>query len=253
MACWSDEETLKLIEIWGEDTIQAMLEGSKRNKDVFNKISRRMEAAGYEKTADQCNSKIRKLKLEYRKIKDTRKKTGTGRKDWKYFEEMDAILGHKPATQPPVVVESGEGAAASSDSPRPSHKSGEEDDEITPECLGDPKTDESESSRSCSETPVVEVKKGKKRKSSDKGEKMESVLEKVMKMQSESEQHYLRLEEKMIEMEEQRQKESREFQLQMMALLTNQRGQAQESHCSRPAPGPSFNYHQMYSFPDDTI
>ena len=31
-----------------------MLEGSKRNKDIFNKISRQMEAAGYEKTADQC-------------------------------------------------------------------------------------------------------------------------------------------------------------------------------------------------------
>lgn len=72
-------------------------------------------------------------------------------------------------------------------------------------------------------------------------------------MQSESEQHYLKLEEKMIEMEEQRQKESREFQLQIMALLTNQRGQAQEFHCSRSAPGPSFNYHQMYSFPDNDI
>ena len=46
MAVWNEEETLKLIEIWGEDSIQAMLEGSKRNKDVFNKISRKMEATG---------------------------------------------------------------------------------------------------------------------------------------------------------------------------------------------------------------
>ena len=70
MAVWNEEETLKLIEIWGEDSIQAMLEGSKRNKNIFNKISRKMEAAGYEEAADQCN-KIRKLKLEYRKIKDS--------------------------------------------------------------------------------------------------------------------------------------------------------------------------------------
>ena len=48
-----------------------------------------MEAAGYEKTANQCNNKIRKLKLEYRKTKDSTKKTGTGRKDWKYFEDQD--------------------------------------------------------------------------------------------------------------------------------------------------------------------
>ena len=27
-------------------------------------------------------------------------------KCWKYFEAMDSILGHKPATQPPVLVES---------------------------------------------------------------------------------------------------------------------------------------------------
>ena len=39
MAIWGDEETLKLIDIWGEDAIQAMLEGNKRNKDVFKKIA----------------------------------------------------------------------------------------------------------------------------------------------------------------------------------------------------------------------
>ena len=202
---------MKLIEIWGEDSVQALLEGSKRNKDVFNKISRKMEAAGYEKTAEQCNSKIRKLKLDYRKIKDTRKKTGTGRKDWKYFEEMDAVLGHKPATQPPVVVESGEAAATDC----PGHKSGdEEEEESFVEGTGEPKCDESDSSRSRPETPV-EMKKSKKRKRSvsDKSEKMESLVEKVLKIQSESEQHYLRLEEKMLELEEQRQKESHEFQL----------------------------------------
>ncbi len=39
MATWSDEETYKLIEIWGEDNIQAMLEGCRRNKEIFVKIS----------------------------------------------------------------------------------------------------------------------------------------------------------------------------------------------------------------------
>ena len=53
----------------------------------------------------------------------------------------------------------------------------------------------------------------------------------------------------MLEIEEQRQ--SGEFQLQMMALLYNQRGQAQDSNSSRQPPGPSFNYHPMYSFADN--
>ena len=52
MAIWGDKETLELIEIWGEDTIQAMLEGSRRNKDVFKKIESKMTDAGYDKTAD---------------------------------------------------------------------------------------------------------------------------------------------------------------------------------------------------------
>ena len=65
----------KLINIWGEDSIQVMLEGSKHNKKrCFNNISHHIEAAGYKKTADQCDSKICKLKVEYRKIKDARKK-----------------------------------------------------------------------------------------------------------------------------------------------------------------------------------
>ena len=54
MANWTDEETLKLIEIWGGDAIQAMLEGCRRNKDVFVKISKELEAAGFSKKADQC-------------------------------------------------------------------------------------------------------------------------------------------------------------------------------------------------------
>ena len=44
---WSNEEMMKLIELWSEDSIQAQLEGSKRNAIVFNKIARDMEAAGF--------------------------------------------------------------------------------------------------------------------------------------------------------------------------------------------------------------
>ena len=44
---WSDEETFVLIEIWEEDSIQAMLEGTRRNKDVFVKIAKAIEARGF--------------------------------------------------------------------------------------------------------------------------------------------------------------------------------------------------------------
>ena len=67
MANWSEQDTLKLIHTWSEDSIQAMLEGSKRNKDVYRKISQEMESAGYCKTGEQCSTKMKKLRYKYNK------------------------------------------------------------------------------------------------------------------------------------------------------------------------------------------
>ena len=90
-------------------------------------------------------------------------------------------MGHRPATQPHVIVESGE-AAATDD---PAHKS--EEAESVAKDPAEPKLDEGESSRSRSETPV-EIKtrqaKGKKRRSSDRSDKMELLVEKVMQSES---------------------------------------------------------------------
>ena len=76
------------------------LEGCKRNQDVYSKIAAEMTEAGYKRTAQQCRNKIKKLTVYYRKIKDKRK-TGEGRySEWDHFDAVDAILGHKPATEP---------------------------------------------------------------------------------------------------------------------------------------------------------
>ena len=56
--------------------IQAQLEGCKRNKEVYERVARRIQEAGYDKSAEQCRQKAKKLKLEYRKIKDKHHKTG---------------------------------------------------------------------------------------------------------------------------------------------------------------------------------
>ena len=82
---WKDEEVYKLIEIWGDDIIQAQLEGCKRNKEVYEKVARQMGNAGFKRSAEQCREKAKKLKLEYRKIKGRHSKTGEGRQKWKFF------------------------------------------------------------------------------------------------------------------------------------------------------------------------
>ena len=96
----------------GEDSIQRLFECSHRNQEVYEKIARDMEAAGYTRSQKQISSKLKKLKYQYRRIKDDHNQTGRGRTCWKFFEPMDAILGHKPSTQPPVVAESATAAAA---------------------------------------------------------------------------------------------------------------------------------------------
>ena len=107
MSTWSENEVLQLINLWGEEGVQEQLEGSKRNKHVYIKISKALEKININKDCDQCRTKIKKLKLDYRKAKDKNGKTGRGRAIWKYFEALDAILGNRPATKPPTVIDTG--------------------------------------------------------------------------------------------------------------------------------------------------
>ena len=62
---------------------------------MYEKIARAMKETCYERSADQ-----------YRKIKDAHNKTGIYRKKkLDFFNAMDNILGDKPSTQPPVLVD----------------------------------------------------------------------------------------------------------------------------------------------------
>ena len=64
----SDEETLKLVELWDNEEIQVLLEGCTRNKHVYDRIAQGMVEAQYAKNGVQCRDKIKKLKVEYKKI-----------------------------------------------------------------------------------------------------------------------------------------------------------------------------------------
>ena len=103
---WSKAETLKLIAIWGEERIQKKLQECKKNQSVYDEIAKEMRDSGYERSYQQCRDKIKKLKGEYKKEKDRHGDTREGRTTWEYFDAMDAILGHRPSTKPPVVIDS---------------------------------------------------------------------------------------------------------------------------------------------------
>ena len=65
----SKEETFNVISVWREDSIQTQLEGCKRNREVYSKISCKLSlAAAYSHIHEQCQEKIKKLKAEYKKL-----------------------------------------------------------------------------------------------------------------------------------------------------------------------------------------
>ena len=201
MAAWSDEETLKLIEIWGEDAIQRLFEASRRNKEIYAKISREMEVAGFTRSPDQIASKLKKLKHEYRRIKDDHNQTGRGRTSWRFFEAMDAVLGHKLAAQPSVVVESASAAVAvvEEDSNEDDSLLLQEEELSDSPCSSASLTETATSNQSaCSSGSVTqramtEGNKSKNRKRTRpvnaKLSKMEELLAKMVKVQQESDNY----------------------------------------------------------------
>ena len=253
MASWSEEETLKLIAIWSEDTIQSMLEGCKRNKDIYFEISKQMEAVvGYYKTADQCSSKIKKLKFQYRKIKDSNKKTGEDRKEWRFYDAMNDVLGEKPSTQPSIVIESSLLTDEDIDNTPDMNEEQVIDDSCsvaTNDDIFDTSLDSSKKSHSYTPCNIEEQKvnappekKTKKRKrSNDKYDKAELLIDKMIKLQEESEKNYIKLEERMMAIEEKRQKDNNEFMMHMMSFMF-----PPVQSTSQPMAIPP---HPMYSYP----
>ena len=246
---WTDAEVFQLISCWAEEGIQEQLEGCKRNKHVYERL---LNLAEYniEKTGEQCRTKVKKLHQEYKKIKDKQKLTGKGRAEWKYFNKLDEILATRPATRPPVLVETLDSQ------PIPSDQDSDETDAQRVEennvqesqdhssAAGDVSDNQSGNStirvsgtppshrNSISSSPKedsdesstankVEIK-GKKRKQS-KGEVLEDAVTKVMKTMTDglrnSDKMFMELEEKRLKFEEQQRREEREFQLRMIQML----------------------------------
>ncbi|XP_057709641.1 uncharacterized protein LOC130927690 [Corythoichthys intestinalis] len=96
-AQWSDEEVKALLAIYSTASVQRGLEGSQHNIKIFAEISAQLEKAGVYHSAKQCREKMKKLKQDYKKIKDHNNQSGAYRKTGKWYETLDLILDHRPA------------------------------------------------------------------------------------------------------------------------------------------------------------
>ena len=279
---WIDEETLKLIELWGDEQIQALLEGCTRNRHVYEKIAEGMKEAGYERSGVQCRDKIKKLRGEYRKIKDNNNETGRNRKNWKFYDPLNEILGSRPATQPAVVIDSlqeveevmmkcneekgeersAEGRTSEGESDKGGMGQGSFAEDEGETELGK-ETCDAEKEPQGEQKEVGDVAKGtnkrKRRTKEDKFERaLQTVVDKVTLVQKESDMLFLKLEEKrmkfderMMEMEDRRLREDKERvecqrredrDFQMRMMMMMQHSRAP------PPPPPHFPPRLNYSF-----
>ena len=86
------------------------------NKVIYEEIAKKMREQGYNRDSEQCRNKVKNLKKHYREVKDNNKETGRGRKTFRYFEELDLILGHRPATVPTSLLDTGNGPVSATSS-----------------------------------------------------------------------------------------------------------------------------------------
>ena len=95
---WINEETLKLIEMWGQKSIQKQSDECKWNKTVYEAVAKEMREAGYDRTYKQCGYKIKKPEGDYKDELKRDEPPGI------FFDPMDEVLGHRPATRPTVIA-----------------------------------------------------------------------------------------------------------------------------------------------------
>ena len=69
MADWNVQETCSLLGIWGAADVQSKLDGMVRNKTIYEQIAPELEVLDYERTWQQCRTKIKNLVKRYRKVR----------------------------------------------------------------------------------------------------------------------------------------------------------------------------------------
>lgn len=70
---WTEPETVALVEVWAADDVQHSLKTCVHNSHIFAEIAEKMSGAGFPKTAEQCQSRVKRLKKTYRRYCNSRR------------------------------------------------------------------------------------------------------------------------------------------------------------------------------------
>lgn len=96
---WDEKETLLLIDLCMER--KNKLDNPKFvKKHIYEEISSCFIEWGYQKTAIQCENRMKTLITKYKEIMDDNNKTGNESKYWKYLDLICTYIGDKPTVKP---------------------------------------------------------------------------------------------------------------------------------------------------------
>ena len=65
---WTTAETRALLGVWGAADVQSQLDRVVRNKTIYERIAKDLQALGYNRTWEQCRTKVKNLVKRYRKV-----------------------------------------------------------------------------------------------------------------------------------------------------------------------------------------
>ncbi|XP_025030391.1 uncharacterized protein LOC103052562 [Python bivittatus] len=103
---WKRAETIALLEIWGEAKIQQELRFSHRNIDIFEKIAEELRGHGYHRSATECRTKTKTLRLEYKRVVAHNAKSGNAPVVCPFYPQLHRILQGDASMTPKRVVRS---------------------------------------------------------------------------------------------------------------------------------------------------
>ncbi|XP_019968296.1 myb/SANT-like DNA-binding domain-containing protein 7 isoform X1 [Paralichthys olivaceus] len=92
---WTVEETQVLLCAWSDERVQKSLAENLRNRHVFKHLSARMSEMGFARSPHQCRLRVKTLKANYVRAKLQRSVNSAQQCTFKYFAEMDAVLGRR--------------------------------------------------------------------------------------------------------------------------------------------------------------
>ncbi|XP_070820999.1 uncharacterized protein [Chaetodon trifascialis] len=94
---WTVEETQVLLCAWSDERVQKSLAENLRNRHVFKHLSARMSEMGFCRSPHQCRLRVKTLKANYVRAKLQRSVDSSQPCTFKYFADMDAVLGRRSA------------------------------------------------------------------------------------------------------------------------------------------------------------